>query len=501
VNRKEFERVSPESVGISSEAVMRFVDKLEGGHTEMHGLMIMRHGKICAEGWWAPFGPGIRHMCNSLTKTYMGTAIGIAYTEGLLKLDDRLVDIFPEYMPENPSPYIDKLTIRNVLCMGTGMTAMPRATADWVRDFIAMPIVHEPGTAFYYNSAGSTLLGKVIEKLTGLNVYDYLKTKLFDKIGIDSENIRYGLSNGEQDMWAWRIVSTTEDNLRLMKLYADGGVWDGERILAEDYVKMATTLQNDSSSEKDVNPPATDNFVGYGFQIWLCKHPGAYRADGAGGQFSIVIPDKDTIVSINENGSTPGGPQKTLDIVWEYLIPALQDEILPENPEALAALRRKMSHLAIEVPEFRPYAKWKKDACGFYAVKSGSFTLYGDVMGNPDKSEADSFRIGFETMEGRIEWLSKDRRRCIVNFAMDGTRRWNHMDSPWNFAVECWASGAWETDDTFRLELLWTESPGSRKILRFRFDAEGVTVLENAVSGPPRPGIPFVRETRAVRIR
>ena len=111
------------------------------------------------------------------------------------------------------------------------------------------------------------------------------------------------ISDPDGDMWAWRTVSTTEDNLRLMKLYADGGVWDGERILAEDYVRQATSLQIATDTEAAVNPNATDNFVGYGFQIWMCKQPGAYRADGAGGQFSIVIPEYDTIVSINEQGN------------------------------------------------------------------------------------------------------------------------------------------------------------------------------------------------------
>ena len=495
--RTEFARVSPESVGISSDAVAQFVEVLEGGHTEMHGLMIMRHGKVCAEGWWAPFGPGLRHMGNSFTKTYMGTAIGLAYTEGLLRLDDRLIDIFPEYVPENPSPYIDKLTVRNVLCMATGMTSFPKASADWVRDFIAVPLVHEPGTAFFYNSPGSTFLGKIVEKLSGLDVYEYLKSRLFDKIGIDAENLRHGLSAPEQDMWAWRTVSTTEDNLRLMKLYADGGVWAGERILAKDYVQMATSEQNDSASEAAVNPKATDNFAGYGFQMWMCKQPGAYRADGAGGQFSIVIPAYDTIISIHESGLGAEGPQKTLDCVWEYLVPAFASAALQEDPKALDALRRKMSHLSIKAPEYRPYGAMKAKASGVYAAKKGSFTLYGDVMGTyADSPEVDRFRFEFAPMEGSIEWLAKDRRRCTVNFAMDGTRRWNRVDSPWNFAVECWANGVWEADDLFRLELLWPEAIAS-KTLFFRFSTDGVIVTEKGMSGPP-DFKSVINETKAV---
>ena len=76
--RKEFEKVTPESVGIPSGAVMELLDELESGFTEPHGLMIMRHGKLCAQGWWAPYAPGIVHGQQSHTKTYAATAVGIA---------------------------------------------------------------------------------------------------------------------------------------------------------------------------------------------------------------------------------------------------------------------------------------------------------------------------------------------------------------------------------------------------------------------------------------
>ena len=103
LNRKEFMRVTPESVGIDSGDIEWLLDRLESGFTEPHGLMIMRHGKICAEGWWNPYAPGIRHGLQSHSKTYAATAIGIAYTEGIVKLDERIIDIFPEYAPEQPS--------------------------------------------------------------------------------------------------------------------------------------------------------------------------------------------------------------------------------------------------------------------------------------------------------------------------------------------------------------------------------------------------------------
>ena len=124
--RKEFERTTPESVGIKSQDILHYIDTLEHSTTEMHGLMIMRHGKICTEGWWAPYAPNLRHGLQSHTKTYAATAVGIAYTQGILKLDERLIDIFPEESPENPSENLKKLTVRDVLCMGCGMDEMPR---------------------------------------------------------------------------------------------------------------------------------------------------------------------------------------------------------------------------------------------------------------------------------------------------------------------------------------------------------------------------------------
>ena len=323
--RKEFERVTPESVGIRSKAIMDYIDALERSNTEMHGLMIMRHGKICAEGWWQPFAPGLRHGLQSHTKTYAATAVGIAYTEGILRLDERLIDIFPEESPAQPSENLKKLTVCDVLCMGCGMDTMPCPTEHWIRDFLHTPVVHEPGTTYMYNSVGSSILGAIVRKKTGEGLHEYLTKRLFRKIGIDPENIRWYYMPDGMETGGGGMLATTEDNLRLMKLYADGGVWEGERILAEDYVRLATTNQNDSATESINNPEASDNFLGYGFQIWMCKPKGVYRADGAMGQFTIVCPDQDMLIAINETAIGAHWAQSTLDITWEFL-KQIQDE-------------------------------------------------------------------------------------------------------------------------------------------------------------------------------
>ena len=449
MKRSEFQRVTPESVGIPTQAVDRLLDRLEnGGFTEPHGLIIMRHGKVCAEGWWSPYAPGIRHGLQSHTKTYAATAVGIAYTEGLLKLDERVIDIFPEFAPENPSENLKKLTVHHVLCMGNGMDEMSRPSIDWIRDFLATPVNHEPGTTYMYNSTGSSILGAIVRKKTGLGLHDYLKPRLFDKIGIDADNLRWMYMPDGMEIGGGGLLATTEDNLRLIKLYADGGVWNGERILAEDYVKKATTLQNESATESKGNPHATDNFVGYGYQIWMCKPKGVYRADGAMGQFSIVVPDKDMIIAITENaaGSTGGvAPQKVLDTMWEFLDEISSDSVLPENPEAIGKLKSRMASLALPNAVFAPFSTRRDMLNGKkFKVYEGYFS-FEDTMsvfmgGGKLPNGIEAFSFHFESYHCVMECV-KNGVKSTIQIALDGSRAENIIGG--GASTLALASGKW----------------------------------------------------------
>ena len=487
--RKEFPRTTPEAVGIPSASIEWLLDRLEEGWTEPHGLMIMRHGKVCAEGWWAPYATGIRHGLQSHTKTYAATAVGIAYTEGLLKLTDRIVDIFPDEIPENPSENLKKLTVRDVLCMGCGMDTMPRPSKDWIREFLATPVNHVPGTTFMYNSTGSTFLGAIVRKLTGLGLHDYLKPRLFDKIGIDEENLRWITMPDGMEVGGGGLFATTEDNLRLMKLYADGGVWEGERILAEDYVKLATSKQNDSATERAVNPPAEDNFVGYGFQIWMCRPKGVYRADGAMGQFTIVFPERDMLLAITENasGSTGGAmPQKALDTIWKWMdaLPGPETEILPEDPEASAHLARRMQMLALPAPRRSPESPLQEKINGStYAVTDGYFALADAGMvrfmsGEDRPGGAKALSLTFAENACTLTCLVDGKPQSLTA-AMDGTRLRNELPGMPSIAL---CSGCWEADNVFRLRLRMVETCNETSItFTFSGDQAQVETCSNHV--------------------
>ena len=328
----------------------------------MYGLMILRHGKVAAEGWWSPFAPGIRHGCQSLTKTYTSTAIGLLYDEGLVSLDEKVADIFPEYLPENVQEGIRRITVRNALCMSCGMYRMPDISSPaWLKEYFNIEIKKEPGNGFFYSSATSSMLAAIVRKKTGLSLLEYLKPRLFDTIGVDADNLRIlsmpdGLDNGGGGMF-----TTTEDNARLMQLYLNKGVWEDERVLSEEWINMATSYQNSTEEDQGIH----DCHLGYGFQMWMCRPKGVFHADGAYGQYSIVFPEQDMVISINETAELGVWPQKVLDIIWDEFMPRVPlKEVgsIQENPEMQEKLRIRLVGLKADHAVYAPIPEWAKKA-------------------------------------------------------------------------------------------------------------------------------------------
>lgn len=473
--RKEFIRTTPEIVGIHSDDILEYIDNLERSNTEMHGIMIMRHGKICAEGWWNPFAPNLRHGLQSHTKTYAATAVGIAYTEGILKLDERLIDIFPDETPENPSENLKLLTVRDVLCMGCGMDTMPNGSADWIREFMHTPVNHKPGTAFMYNSTGSSILGAVVRKKTGEGLHEYLTNRLFNKIGIDPGNIRWYCMPDGMEIGGGGMLATTEDNLRLMKLYADGGIWDGERILAEDYVKLAVSKQNDSATESRNNPEASDNFLGYGFQIWMCKPEGVYRADGAMGQFTIVNPKQDLIIAINETAAGAHWAQSTLNITWDFL-KKIKDDTLAEKPENAGRLARKMRCLNLPNPVCKPFSPKIEEINGKkYTVVSGVLSCeLWNFMSSKGPENIQTFSFDFDSY-GCVWNIVVNGKNEAIRIATNGSRFSNLLGTEADQTQLLVCDGAWTEQNVFFVTLRWAETCLTKN-LSFNFDDDGVKI-------------------------
>lgn len=333
-------RATPESQGVPSAAIRAFVDAVEANLRDLHSFMLLRHGHVIAEGWWHPYQRDLTHMLFSLSKSFTSTAIGLAVDEGRLSIDDPVLSFFPDEAPARVSRKLAAMRVRHLLSMSTGqkadMTVGTRHLGGWVRRFLRVPVIHQPGTQFLYNSGATYMLSAIIQKTTGMKLIDYLGPRLFDPLGISQrtwEESPEGINTG-----GWGLAITTESIARFGQCWLDKGVWQGQRLIPEAWIETASAFHI-----KNGDDPASDWAQGYGFQFWRCRH-NAYRGDGAFGQFCVIMPEQDAVLAMT---SGLADMQPPLNLVWEHLLPALGGDPLPADPAAQAALTARLSSLAI----------------------------------------------------------------------------------------------------------------------------------------------------------
>lgn len=460
MKKADLPRCAPEEIGLSSAQVQECIRHLSHDLTTMNGFMAARYGKVFTECWWSPYRAELVHSNHSFGKSYTATAIGIAMQEGKLHLDERMADVFADEIAQRNLTLDERtrrITIRHVLTMTNGMAHHQDMSGDWIGHYFATPMAYEPGERFAYNSAGSCMLGAIILKRTRQNLKNYLTPRLFHKIGIDPDHFVWlkfpnGI-DGEPGTFA-----TTEDNLRLAQLYCNGGSWNGEQVLDAGFVKEALSVQ----IENPYAPEQKDGRCGYGYQLWACSIPGVYRFDGGQGQYGIIWPEKELVISLHEGAFAPLGPQKTLDVLYEHLLLKLQDEPLPpanEAHRALLALEQSQSLPAGETGETLPDERWN----GTYAMQSGRFDPWFAVAPPGVGDLFAAFRDPAHDFPIRAFSLSVSRELLTLTLdsgaklcaTLDGTLQERVIASPFP-ALGAYAATARMTEDgVLELRIRW----------------------------------------------
>ncbi|HTL66370.1 MAG TPA: serine hydrolase domain-containing protein [Lacunisphaera sp.] len=337
-----FPRSTPEAEGVSSADILKFLDEAEPRVDGLNSFMLVRHGKVVAEGWWAPYAADEPHMMYSLSKSFTSTAIGLAVAEGRLSIDDHVLKFFPDLAPEKPSENLRNMRVRDLLTMNSGQHAEDVATlslnspGDLVKQFLALPVAHKPGTHFVYNSPASYVLSAIVQKLTGQTVRDYLRPRIFEPLGIDLPE--WDQSAQGINLGASGLHIKTEDIARFGQLYLQKGQWNGRQLLPADWIAQATARQVSNGSD-----PLGNWDQGYGFQFWRCPH-GFYRGDGAFGQFCIVMDQYDAVLAITSGTRDMAA---VMNSAWTYLLPAFHDGALPADAAADAKLQDRLAHLMV----------------------------------------------------------------------------------------------------------------------------------------------------------
>lgn len=331
-------RCAPEGQGVSSAAIREFIETANQKIDTLHSVMIVRHGHVIAEGWWKPEAPDKQHVLHSLSKSFTSTAVGLAVAEGKLSIDDPVLKFFPEDAPAEPSNNLKQMRVRDLLTMSTGHQVEAKFTNDepWVKTFLAHPVPHKPGAHFQYNTPATYMCSAIVQKVTGQTVLDYLKPRLFEPLGI--ENPKWGTSPQGITYGGFGLHIKTEDIAKFGQLYLQKGKWNGKQLVPASWVEMATSKQVSNGSD-----PSRDWDQGYGFQFWRCRH-GAYRGDGAFGQFCIVLPDQDAVIAITADTKDM---QAELNVVWDKLLPAFQASTLQNNAVEEKRLKELLDSLAV----------------------------------------------------------------------------------------------------------------------------------------------------------
>lgn len=320
VTAQPLPRSTLEAQGVNTAGVLAFIRAADQSVDSMHSFMLLRHGQVVAEAYWAPESASKPHVLWSLSKSFTSTAVGLAVEDGLLSIDDRVVDFFPDQSPADPLENLRAMRVRDLLTMSTGHQEEVnlRGSSEWVEAFLNHAVPHKPGTHFKYNTPATYMLSAILQKVTGETVLEYLTPRLFEPLGIESP--RWDASPEGISLGGYGLYLRTEDIAKFGQLYLQRGKWNDQQLLPADWIELATAKQVSNGSD-----PQKDWDQGYGFQFWRCRH-NAYRGDGKDGQFCVVMPDRDAVVIMTANSRNL---QAQLSLVWEHLLPALHDQPLP----------------------------------------------------------------------------------------------------------------------------------------------------------------------------
>ncbi|MFF1921075.1 serine hydrolase domain-containing protein [Streptomyces sp. NPDC058221] len=333
-------RSAPAVSGIPSRSIALLLDRLEARSIECHSIMVVHRGHVVAEGWWAPYSADRPHLLYSLTKSFTSSAVGLAIGDGLLSLDDRVVDVLPDHVPADVSEQASRITVHHLLSMTAGHSTDSLAEAwelepgDLVRGFLRLPFATGEGTRHTYDNSTTFILARMVERVTGRGLPEFLDERLFKPMGVDHaewDRVASGAAFGFHGLHL-----TTEAVAAFGELLLRGGIWGDRRLVPREWVEVATRRHIDCVSVEDGSDDA-DFSCGYGYQFWMSRH--GYHGHGAFGQQCVVVPSHDLVVAVTAQGES----QYVLDAIWECLLPGVGHGGSVQDDEILADRLRRLS--------------------------------------------------------------------------------------------------------------------------------------------------------------
>jgi CubicO group peptidase (beta-lactamase class C family) len=317
-------RSAPAASGVSSPAISALLDRLEEKSIECHSLMVVRHGHVVAEGWWAPYSADRPHLLYSLTKSFTSIAVGLAIADGLLSLDDRVADVLPDHIPAAISEQGRRISVHHLLSMTAGHRMDTLAEAwqlepgDLVKGFLRLPFAATEGTRHTYDNSAAFILARMVERVADCGLAEFLDERLFIPMGIDHaewDRVGSGAAFGFHGLHL-----RTEAVAAFGELLLRGGRWGGKQLVPREWVELATGRHIGTRHDAE-GADGADFLCGYGYQYWISRH--GFHGFGAFGQHCVVVPSHDLVVALTSAQQQVQQAQDVLDAIWECLLPGI----------------------------------------------------------------------------------------------------------------------------------------------------------------------------------
>ncbi|MBQ2846636.1 MAG: serine hydrolase [Clostridia bacterium] len=472
----------PEQVGISSNEIEAFIKDIEASGIEAHSMKIIRHGKTAFECYRHPYNSETPHIMYSVSKSFTSVAMGFAIDEGLVKLDTKVIDIFPEYRPKKYDDNLEKMTVYHLLTMTAGKDVSlisDKTKGDWVGQFFSSRWGFAPGEGWKYISENTYMCCAIIKRLTGMGVIDYLKPKLFEPLGITRrpfwESDPEGLEAG-----GWGLFITTDELARFTLCLHQGGVYDGVQVIPAWYVEEATKKQVENPQYSD-----RDACCGYGYFFWLNDLKNSYRSDGMFSQFGISFADYDAVLAFT---CSEVFEQKARDCIFRHFPHMFIDECETEPEDAV----KELSLLPLSPIEAAPRSVLEEfvagkiihfgknlilNAAGWPVSMLPMAVVY---MSANRAGNIDNVILEFNENECTMTWDEGKEHNTVV-CGMDGKERYSKIRLG-EIKFTAVSSAAWRSDSVLEIRMRPLESICERRIT-LEFKGQNVTLTPS--SSPP----------------
>lgn len=446
-----FEKGTPEEVGISSKDIRLLLEQFDDEGLHMHSVLIIRHGKVVCEGYYAPYDAQTKHRLYSTSKSFVSGAIGLLWDEGKINLSDKVYTFFPEIPKEEIHPWIREATVENLLTMCsphmTTYSLNPSHTyfANWAESFFRTPPLRPAGTVFWYDTSASYILDVIVERKCGKSFLEYMKDKMLREIGFSED--AFCIESPEGYAWGGSgVVCTPLDLAKYAYVFLKNGNISGKQFLSKAYVKSATAKQvaNDSFGQ---GKPFTNS--GYGYQIWRMPDNG-WAFNGMGCQLVYALPDKELMfVCTACNNGRPESEHLIFDMFLNGVARRISDTPLPENKEEHAKLLKMLSELTIYVPKGERHSQWEEKVNGV------TYKLEENPMGFR------WVRLTFEAEGGRMTYENTTGVKEIP-FSLGAYKTFRFPETHYSGkrigtkkkdGYQCLATGVWTSDNTFLLHV------------------------------------------------